>query len=661
MASTPVLRKPSSQVNPSGSSALDAQIAALPDGGYVVVWSGDGIDAQRFDRFGEKVGGVVNVSGVAGIQPAVTSLPNGTIAIAFAHPHSGLTGEYDIRVTIFNSSLGFVRGDNIATTTSAHTITPEISAFLDGRYVVTYESQPAAGGNGDMVGRIVSAAGSIGAEFPISSETDDQDQPQVAALTNGNFVTVFSDQFGGNTNNRDIIFAIRSASAQILSAPVAGANGGGQETDPDVAALSGGGFAVVWSDADNTGGLSAAVYNSSGGLVRANLLASLPDIRGINPRALGLPDGGFVLTWNDGSQGLARGQRFDATGLAVGTVFDIQRLSSSGYNAEGAVLADGRIAFAIGREFNDTTAYTSIWDPDPGINHPDFNGDGKADILWRHTGGTTVEWLMNGAANLAQVSFDNSAAWKVHETADFDGDGKSDILWRHDGGGTVIWLMDGIQQKAQGGSYAIDNSWHVKAAADFDGDGKSDILWRHDSGSTAIWFMNGGSNIGQGGSYSIGTDWKVVSVDDFNGDAKADILWRHTGGQTVIWTMNGGSNTGQASYEVNSGWHVAGTGDFDGDTKADILWRHDGGADVIWFMDGLNQKGQAVAASVDPSWKVQSVEDFTGDGKADILWRQDGSGSAVLWGMDGASNISQAALTQVDTNWSIVQHPYDIL
>jgi hypothetical protein len=27
----------------------------------------------------------------------------------------------------------------------------------------------------------------------------------------------------------------------------------------------------------------------------------------------------------------------------------------------------------------------------------DFNGDGKADILWRNTNGQVVEWFMNGA------------------------------------------------------------------------------------------------------------------------------------------------------------------------------------------------------------------------------------------------------------------------
>jgi len=34
----------------------------------------------------------------------------------------------------------------------------------------------------------------------------------------------------------------------------------------------------------------------------------------------------------------------------------------------------------------------------------DFNGDGKNDILWRHTSGMVYEWLLNGTAIIGQGS-----------------------------------------------------------------------------------------------------------------------------------------------------------------------------------------------------------------------------------------------------------------
>ena len=71
----------------------------------------------------------------------------------------------------------------------------------------------------------------------------------------------------------------------------------------------------------------------------------------------------------------------------------------------------------------------------------DFNGDGKADILWRSTNGALADWTMNGSVITAAelltsqgnaVSLDSS--FTFGDIGDFDGDGKSDILWRSTNG-----------------------------------------------------------------------------------------------------------------------------------------------------------------------------------------------------------------------------------
>jgi len=44
----------------------------------------------------------------------------------------------------------------------------------------------------------------------------------------------------------------------------------------------------------------------------------------------------------------------------------------------------------------------------------DFNGDGKADILWRNTNGQVVEWFMNGANIIGSGSQGIvSADWQI--------------------------------------------------------------------------------------------------------------------------------------------------------------------------------------------------------------------------------------------------------
>src|SRR5207237_6451416 len=96
--------------------------------------------------------------------------------------------------------------------------------------------------------------------------------------------------------------------------------------------------------------------------------------------------------------------------------------------------------------------------PGPGSSNPsgltafgslppaDFNADGNSDLLWRHTGGTTVVWEMSGATKVGDVNLSAiSTDWTIQDTGDFNGDGRSgDILWRHAGDGQmVLWEMVG--------------------------------------------------------------------------------------------------------------------------------------------------------------------------------------------------------------------------
>jgi len=82
---------------------------------------------------------------------------------------------------------------------------------------------------------------------------------------------------------------------------------------------------------------------------------------------------------------------------------------------------------------------------------------------------------------------------------DFDGDGKADILWQHDSGQAGIWFMDG--QNLTGSAEVGPNpgaAWHVKGADDFNGDGKAAILWQHENGQATIWLIDGQNLIGAG-------------------------------------------------------------------------------------------------------------------------------------------------------------------
>ena len=266
----------------------------------------------------------------------------------------------------------------------------------------------------------------------------------------------------------------------------------------------------------------------------------------------------------------------------------------------------------------------------------DFNGDGKADILYRHetvninnvpsTGtGATAIWLMNGLTISGSGSPGTVAdlGWQVQGVGDFDGDGKADILWMHTDGRVQVWLMNGTSSTSTPTvtNLGAGSGWSVQGIGDFNGDGKADVLWMNTNGTVVIWLMNGATIASSATLANVGamtaTSWLVQGVGDFDGDGKADILWRNDdlGGIIYTWMMNGttilsaSAVTGVGTV-TGGGWVVKSIGDYNGDGKADVFWKNDtalGGITYVWLMNGTGiSSANAVTGVSDFSWQVQN-------------------------------------------------------
>jgi len=296
---------------------------------------------------------------------------------------------------------------------------------------------------------------------------------------------------------------------------------------------------------------------------------------------------------------------------------------------------------------------------DPGYNFvADFDGDGISDLLWaygawwiargRPSGGfeAPTKWLDYASAPPGSQGYSVPGYMFV---ADFDGDGKADLLW-----GYGSWYL----ARSNGTSAATPTLWMAYSSApagsrgygepgynfvaDFNGDGKADLLWGYGSwylaqsnGDTAatpaLWMAYSSAPAGSRGYGEPGYNF----VADFNGDGKADLLWGYgswylaqssgnTAATPALWMAYSSAPAGSRGYGEPGYNFVA---DFNGDGKADLLWGYGS-----WYLAQSNGNTAATPALwmayssapagsqgySDPSYMF--VTDFNGDGKADLLW-----------------------------------------
>ena len=683
MTTTPTLWKSQTQVNTTdlGFYQGQGQIASLPDGGYVVVWtddshvynpSGFAVLGQCYDSIGNKVGGEVNISEFYlgdQLDPAVTVLPNGNIVVAFmdSFPNS-LLSDRDIYVRVYGSALtpSPLRTDVIDISSTDQTFQPSLAAFADGSYVITYTI-----GVGDIisnindtdiVARIVSPTGVVGPQFDIHNQDDNSNFSEVATLSNGNFVAVYQDEFLGSATDIDIKYGIftKTGTPVTVQQAVPGAFGTGLETDPDVAALRDGGFVVVWTDPDSSvTDIRASILSNAGGPIASNILVNTATA-GVQDQAsvAALADGGFLVSWEDHNAHLVRGQRFDAVGSKIGVEFTVKNGTASDPDShEAAVLTDGRIAFALDviSADNDQDVMTSIRTTGLADGHVhDFNDDGKSDILWHNDNGAVGIWELDGGQVIATASLGTAGPdWHIAGTGDFNGDANSDILWHNDNGAVGAWELKGGSVIAAVSLGSASPDWHFAGTGDFNGDNRSDILWHNDNGAVGLWELNGGQIIATASLGSPGSNWHIADTGDFNGDGKSDILLQYDSGLPLIWTIDGTSITSGAFLpNIGAAWHVADAADFNGDGKSDILLQHDSGLSLIWTMDGTTITGGAFLPNIGPGWHAAHAADFNGDDKSDILWRHD-SGLSLIWTMDGTTITGGAFLPNIGSDWHL--------
>ncbi|HEY9656103.1 MAG TPA: right-handed parallel beta-helix repeat-containing protein [Crinalium sp.] len=187
----------------------------------------------------------------------------------------------------------------------------------------------------------------------------------------------------------------------------------------------------------------------------------------------------------------------------------------------------------------------------------DFNGDGSADLLVRQPTLTSTYQSPatasspNNAYSL-QYSTPNGfnavdvttlgPNFVVVASGDFNGDGKADLLWRNQDNNTYsTWWMDGNTAIGGGTVATVPFNFQIVATGDFDGDGKADLLWKNsNNNSYSNWFLSGNTYVGGGMIAALTSHFELVAVGDYNGDGKTDLCWRNgDNGVVNAWLLDG--------------------------------------------------------------------------------------------------------------------------
>lgn len=189
-----------------------------------------------------------------------------------------------------------------------------------------------------------------GAEFTVKTQVSNGlSHGSPVGLTNGTLVTSWSDRTSSETDVRARIYT--AAGVTVGTEILVNTQTNDTQLEPEAAALTGGGFVIVWNDfyalgsggptspapfipADSSGGVRAQVFDSAGNKIAGEIRVNTRlDGRQSYARVAGLTNGGFVVTWVDSYGDLnddaIKAQIFGPTGAFVGTEFLVNTNTAS--------------------------------------------------------------------------------------------------------------------------------------------------------------------------------------------------------------------------------------------------------------------------------------------------------------------------------------------
>jgi Ca2+-binding RTX toxin-like protein len=290
---------------------------------------------------------------------------------------------------------------------------PVVAGLSNGNIVVVWQGPTDGGGQGlDIKAQIYDFLGNkVGAEIRLNTSFffDDQVAPAVAATSDGGFVIAYQDDANG-AGTFDLLAQRFDATGGTVGGFKFVANTVAEETAPVITTFSDNSYMVVYED-DNTGSSNInGVIVSSAGAIGTEFTIAVDSDNETGPSVDTLSNNNAVVVYQDPFNGDANNVRiifeiYDSSGAAVVGETVASTSGVSNREAHVAALAGG--------------GFVVTW-TDPGI---DGNSDGIGAAIYDNTGSQVV----------APFQVNNNTAGSQNE---------SRVAALDDGGFVIIWDDD---------------------------------------------------------------------------------------------------------------------------------------------------------------------------------------------------------------------------
>ncbi|MBI5257932.1 MAG: hypothetical protein HY855_15615 [Burkholderiales bacterium] len=209
-------------------------------------------------------------------------------------------------------------------------------------------STAADGSQSGIKAQLFTAGGvKAGKEILVNTATINwQQDPHVAVLKNGNFVVTWTDN-QGDASGRGVKAQVFNATGDRVGGEIAvNTTTPADQVHPQVAALKNGGFVVAWDDWSDGIDVRAQVFGNTGARVGSEILVNATkDGAQDGTRLAALDDGGFVVTWTENWRDV-KSQAFDASGNRQGGEVLVNTTTAGGQSG-AQVTALGSAAYLV--------------------------------------------------------------------------------------------------------------------------------------------------------------------------------------------------------------------------------------------------------------------------------------------------------------------------